>query len=227
MTDDSTKTKGAKEKAKKKEASPSKAKGKIKEDLGPVEAAFPRVLNHYKNAVVPHMMKNFGYKSSMQVPRIEKVVLNCGLGRATQNIKVIDQAVKDLAAISGQKPVSCKSKKAISNFKLRAGLPIGVMVTLRGHRMYEFLDRLMSLAFPRIKDFRGISDKGFDGRGNYTLGLKDHLVFPEVEFDTAEAAVGMNITVVTTATTDDEGRALLTQFGFPFRKRPQAQQKAA
>lgn len=190
-----------------------------------VEAVFPRQWSIYKDQIVPKLTTEFNYKSSMRVPKLEKVVINCGLGRATQNIKIIDQAMKDIAAIAGQKPVSTKSKKAISNFKLRAGLPIGVTVTLRGKRMYEFLDRLLSLALPRIKDFRGISDRGFDGRGNYTLGLKEHLVFPEVQFDTADATFGMNITFVTTAETDDEGRALLTHFGFPFRKRQQ--QKAA
>ncbi len=222
-------TKETKEKPKKKEGSSSKAttKAKAKEPMEPAEAVFPRLWTAYKETVVPQMVKTFGYASAMQVPQIRKIVLNCGLGKSTQNIKIIDQAVKDLAAIAGQKPVTCKSKKAISNFKLRAGLPIGVMVTLRGQRMYEFLDRLLSLALPRIKDFRGISDKGFDGRGNYTLGLKDHLVFPEVEFDTADLAIGMNITVVTNAKTDDEGRSLLSLLGFPFRKKPQTQQKAA
>jgi len=172
------------------------------------------------------MMKEFGYKNIMQVPRITKIVLNAGLGRATQNIKIIDQAMKDLAAITGQKPVPKKSKIAISNFKLRAGLPIGVMVTLRGAVMYEFLDRLINLALPRIRDFRGVSDRGFDGRGNFTMGLKDQLLFPEIEFDSVENSFGMNISIVTTATTDKEGMALLNMFGFPFRKR-QATQKAA
>ncbi len=202
-----------------------KAKAAKPESSEPVDAVQPRQWEIYRNAIVPKLVGEFKYKSPMRVPRLEKIVINCGLGRATQNIKIIDQAMKDIAAIAGQKPVSTKSKKAISNFKLRAGLPIGVTVTLRGRRMYEFLDRLLSLALPRIKDFRGISDRGFDGRGNYTLGLKEHLVFPEVLFDTADATFGMNISFVTTAETDDEGRALLVHFGFPFRKRQQ--QKAA
>ncbi len=197
------------------------------EDIAPATLEAPRFREKYKKEIAPAMMKEFGYKNVMEVPRLVKVVINAGLGRATQNIKIIDQALKDIAAISGQKSVSCKSKVAISNFKLRAGLPIGVMVTLRGAQMYEFLDRLISLALPRIRDFRGISDRAFDGRGNYNLGLKDHLVFPEIEFDSVENSFGMNITVVTTAKTDKEGFALLTQFGFPFRKRPQQGQKAA
>lgn len=194
---------------------------------GPVEAVTPRLWTMYREQVVPKLKAEFKFKNVMQVPRLNKIVVNAGLGRATQNIKVIEMATKDLTAITGQKPVSCRSKKAISNFKLRGGLPIGVMVTLRGRRMYEFLDRLLSLALPRIKDFRGISDKGFDGRGNYTLGLKDQLVFPEVSYDTADATFGMNITFVTSAQTDKEGLALLTHFGFPFRKRTSTQQKAA
>lgn len=207
-------------------ASSKKGSSKGEVDQTPIEAVSPRLLEDYKNRIAGNLQTEFKFKTTMQVPRLKKIVVNCGLGKATQNIKIIDQAMKDIAAITGQKPVAPKSKKAISNFKLRAGLPIGVMVTLRGRRMYEFLDRLLSLAFPRIKDFRGVSDKGFDGQGNYTLGLKEHLVFPEVEFDTAESTFGMNITFVTSAKTDSEGRALLTQFGFPFRKK-NTQQKAA
>lgn len=204
-------------------AKPSKAKSESHE---PVDAVPPRLIEKYKTVVVPALMNQFKYKNVMQVPRMKKVVLNCGLGKSTQNIKIIDQALKDVAALAGQKPVATKSKIAIAAFKLRAGLPIGVTVTLRGARMYEFLDRLMSLALPRIRDFRGISDKGFDGRGNFTLGLKDQLVFPEVKYDSVDASFGMNITVVTSATTDAEGHALLTHFGFPFRKRQPAQKAA-
>lgn len=191
----------------------------------PKEAVSPRLKEKYRNEVQKALMAELNIKNIMRVPRIEKVVINAGLGRSTQNIKVIEQAMKDIAALAGQKPVPTKSRAAISNFKLRKGLPIGVMVTLRGDRMWEFLDRLISLALPRIRDFRGISDRGFDGRGNYTLGMKDHLVFPEVVYDTLDSSFGFNITVVTTAKTDEEGRALLNLLGFPFRKRPA--QKAA
>lgn len=225
------KTDKAKDDKKKKPAtSEKKAKSTQKaaeEDTRPVDPVPPRLRDKYKNEIIPALMKEFNYKTLMQVPKITKIVVNAGLGKATQNIKIIDQALKDIAAITGQKPVATKSKIAISNFKLRAGLPIGVMVTLRGAQMYEFLDRLLSLALPRIRDFRGISDRGYDGRGNYTLGLKDQLVFPEVEYESAEGTFGMNISFVTTAKTDDEGRALLNKFGFPFRKRTQPQQKAA
>ncbi|MBN8554061.1 MAG: 50S ribosomal protein L5 [Deltaproteobacteria bacterium] len=216
----------AAENAKAKAAGEKKSKADRDSDKPTVEAVYPRLRTFYKEKVAPELMKELGFKSVMQVPRITKIVINCGLGRSTQNIKVIDQALKDVAAIAGQKPVATKSKVAISNFKLRAGLPIGVMVTLRGNQMYEFLDRLLSLALPRIRDFRGISDKGFDGAGNYTLGLKDQLVFPEVQYDTLDASFGMNITFVTTAKNDKEGRALLDKYSFPFRKR-QTTQKAA
>lgn len=197
------------------------------ETIAPAELEAPRMRDKYRAEVVPALMKEFGFANVMQVPRITKIVLNAGLGRATQNIKIIDQAVKDIAAVTGQKPVAKKSKIAISNFKLRAGLPIGVMVTLRGAVMYEFLDRLINLALPRIRDFRGISDRGFDGHGNFTMGLKDQLVFPEVEYDSLDGSFGMNISIVTTAKNDKEGLALLTNFGFPFRKRTQQQQKVA
>lgn len=193
---------------------------------GPSEGVAPRLREKYRKEIVQKLMDEFKFKNPMQVPYLEKIVINAGLGKSTQNIKIIDQALKDIGAITGQKAVSCKSKKAISNFKLRAGLPIGVMVTLRGDRMYEFLDRLLSVALPRIRDFRGVSDRGFDGRGNYNMGLKDQLIFPEVQYDSAENTFGMNISFITSAQTDDVGRALLNYFGFPFRKRPQ-QQKAA
>ncbi len=225
---------GKKKKTDKKDSAGSSVRTKATrtkgaENLAPAELVTPRLYTRYTKEVVPALMKQFNYKSVMQVPRITKIVLNAGLGRATQNIKIVDQAMKDMAAISGQKPVQCKSKIAISNFKLRAGLPIGVRVTLRGARMYEFIDRLVNLALPRIRDFRGIPDRGFDSRGNFTMGLKDQLVFPELEFDSVENTFGMNITFVTTAKTDQEGLALMQAFNFPFRKRPQgtSQQKAA
>jgi len=199
------------------------------EDIAPAEREAPRLREKYRKEIAPALMKEFNYSNIMEVPRFSKVVINAGLGRATQNIKIIDQAMKDIAAISGQKPTARKSKVAISNFKLRAGLPIGVAVTLRGAMMYEFIDRLINLALPRIRDFRGISDRAFDGRGNYNLGLKEQLVFPEIEFDSVENAFGMNVTICTTAKTDKEGLALLAQCGMPFRKRPQqtGQQKVA
>ena len=162
-------------------------------------------------------LKRFGYKSPMQVPRLERIVVNMGLGAAVGNPKIIDSAVVELSAITGQKPVVTRSKKAIANFKLREGLPIGVKVTLRRERMWEFLDRLVNLALPRVRDFRGTSPKAFDGSGNYTLGLKEQVVFPEIEFDKVDAIKGMNITFVTTAATNEEAKELLVQLGMPFR----------
>ena len=178
----------------------------------------PRLLDKYKKEIVPALMKDFGYGNVMQVPRITKVSVNMGLGEAVQNPKIIDGCLEELAALTGQKPVITRSKKAIAGFKLRAGLPIGIHVTLRKDRAFEVLDRLMSLALPRVRDFRGISAKGFDGRGNFTLGLKEQIIFPEINYDKVQKVKGMNITVVTTATTDDEARKLLTYLGLPFRK---------
>ena len=217
------------EKSKKKtSAGASKGKSAPKDTGAPVEGVYPRLRKKYEDEIIKKLKDEFNYKSSMQVPRLQKIVINAGLGKAAVlNIKVIDQAMRDLATLSGQKAVSCKSKKAISNFKLRAGLPIGVMVTLRGNRMYEFLDRLVYLALPRIRDFRGINDRGFDGRGNYTLGLKDQHVFPEVPYDTGDATFGLNISFSTTAKTDKEGLALLTHFGMPWRKRSTPAKQAA
>lgn len=177
----------------------------------------PRLRARYKKEVMAALMKRFGYKSSMQVPRLERIVINMGLGAAVGNPKIIDSAVVELSAITGQKPVVTRSKKAIANFKLRQGLPIGVKVTLRRERMWEFLDRLVNLALPRVRDFRGTSPKAFDGAGNYTLGLKEQVVFPEIEFDKVDAIKGMNITFVTTAETNEEAKELLTQLGMPFR----------
>jgi large subunit ribosomal protein L5 len=175
-----------------------------------------RLKNKYREDVVPAMMKEFGYKNTMQVPRLKKITLNIGLGEATQNIKVLDTAVAELAAIAGQRPVVTRAKKAIANFKLREGVPIGCMVTLRRDRMYEFLDRLIHAALPRVRDFKGISDRSFDGRGNYSLGLREQIIFPEIQVDKVEKVHGMTVTVATTAKTDQEGRTLLRLLGMPF-----------
>jgi len=177
----------------------------------------PRLRTRYKKEVMAALVKRFGYKSTMQVPRLERIVINMGLGAAVGNPKIIDSAVTELSAITGQKPVVTRSKKAIANFKLRQGLPIGVKVTLRRERMWEFLDRLVNLALPRVRDFRGTSPKAFDGAGNYTLGLKEQVVFPEIEFDKVDAIKGMNITFVTTAETNEEAKELLSHLGMPFR----------
>ena len=175
-----------------------------------------RLKTKYQSDVVPAMMKEFGYKNAMQVPRLDKITVNVGLGEATQNIKVIDTAVTEITAITGQKPVVTRSKKAIANFKLRENVPIGCMVTLRRERMYEFLDRLVHVALPRVRDFKGISERSFDGRGNYSLGLREQVMFPEIQADRVEKARGMTITIATTAKSDQEGRALLRFMGMPF-----------
>ncbi len=178
----------------------------------------PRLKQRYREVVVPALMKEFGITNPMAVPKLEKIVINMGLGEATQNPKVLDVAVEELAAITGQRPVITRARKSIAAFKLRKGMPIGAMVTLRGDRMYEFLDRLINIALPRVRDFRGVSPKSFDGRGNYTLGLRDQLVFPEVDFNKVDKIRGMNICIVTTAETDEEARALLAHLGMPFRQ---------
>jgi large subunit ribosomal protein L5 len=177
-----------------------------------------RLREHYAKNVVPALNKEFGYKNQMAVPKIEKVALNIGLGEATGNSKLMDGAVNELAAIAGQRPVITKAKKSIAAFKLREGMSIGCMVTLRGDRMYEFLDRLMNVALPRVRDFRGVSPKSFDGRGNYTLGLRDQLIFPEIDYNKVEKVKGMNVSITTTAKTDAEGLALLRHMGMPFRQ---------
>ena len=177
-----------------------------------------RLKEKYKKEVIPALQKEFQYKSPMQVPKVQKIVINMTAGDATQNAKVINIVVDELTAISGQKPMIAKAKKAISNFKLRAGMPIGCYVTLRNERMWAFLDRLTAVALPRVRDFKGVSPKGFDGRGNYNMGLKEQIVFPEINYDKVETIRGMNITVCTNAKTDAEGRSLLTALGFPFRK---------
>ena len=178
----------------------------------------PTLKDKYKKEVAPALMSKFGYKSVMQIPRLEKVIVNVGVGEAKENAKVLEAVVADVAAITGQKPVITKAKKSIANFKLREGMPIGVKVTLRQDRMWEFVDRLFNIALPRVRDFRGINPDGFDGRGNYSLGVKEQLIFPEIEYDKIDKIRGMNIAFVTTAKTDEEGRELLTQLGAPFAK---------
>jgi large subunit ribosomal protein L5 len=176
-----------------------------------------RLNDLYKEECVPAMMQEFSYKSSMQVPRVKKVIVNMGLGEATQNIKILDSASAELAAIAGQKPVITRARKSIAAFKLREGMPIGCMVTLRRDKMFEFLDRLLNVALPRVRDFRGVSDKAFDGRGNYTLGIKEQIIFPEIDYDKIDKIKGMNITIVTSASTDVEAKFLLRRLGMPFR----------
>ena len=176
-----------------------------------------RLFDFYKETVVQELTQKFGYKSNMEVPRITKITLNMGVGEAVADKKVLEHAVGDMTKIAGQKPVVTKSRKSIAGFKIRDGYPIGCMVTLRGPRMFEFLDRLVSVALPRVRDFRGISGKGFDGRGNYNMGVKEQIIFPEIEYDKIDALRGMNISVTTTAKTDDEARALLGAFKFPFK----------
>ena len=177
-----------------------------------------RLKEKYLKVIAPALTKEFGYTNAMSIPKLEKIVVNVGLGEAIQNSKAVDVAVGDLTTIVGQKPVVTKAKKSIAAFKLREGMSIGVMVTLRGDRMYEFLDRFVSLALPRVRDFRGVSPKAFDGRGNYTVGLKDQLIFPEIDFGKVDKARGMNVCIVTTAKTDEEARSLLRHLGMPFRQ---------
>jgi large subunit ribosomal protein L5 len=180
-------------------------------------APVPRLQIHYRDAVVKQLMEQFGYKTSMQVPRIEKIVLNMGVGEAVADKKIMDNAVADMTKITGQKPLVTAARKSIAVFKVREGYPVGCKVTLRGRRMYEFLDRLVSIAMPRIRDFRGISARAFDGRGNYNMGVKEQIIFPEIEYDKIDAIRGMNITITTTARSDNEAKALLAAFRFPFR----------
>ena len=177
-----------------------------------------RLYETYKNEIVDAMTKKFGYKNVMQVPKLAKIVVNMGIGEAKENSKVLDAAVAELETITGQKAVTTKAKNSIANFKLREGMPIGCKVTLRGDKMYEFLDRLVNLALPRVRDFRGVNPNAFDGRGNYALGIKEQLIFPEIEYDKVYKVRGMDVIVVTTAETDEEARELLTQFGMPFKK---------
>lgn len=177
-----------------------------------------RLEQRYKETVIPALMEKFGYKNIMQVPRIEKVVVNIGVGDAIQNSKALEDAVKELEQITGQKAVVTKAKKSIANFKLRAGMPIGCKVTLRSVKMYDFLDKLMNISLPRVRDFRGVSDTSFDGRGNYTLGVKEQLIFPEIDYDKVTRVRGMDVVIVTTAETNEEAKALLSEMGMPFKK---------
>ena len=208
--------KGADKKAAKAAVAPV-AKGAEKASAPPALKGTPRLMEFYRDECVPQMMQEFRYKSSMQVPRLKKVVVNIGLGEAIQNIKLLESASVELTAVTGQKPVVTRAKKSIAAFKLREGMPIGCMVTLRRSRMYYFLDKLMNVVLPRVRDFRGVSEKAFDGRGNYTLGIKEQIIFPEIEYDKIDKVRGMNITITTTAKTDEEGHELLKLMGMPFR----------
>ncbi len=210
----------AKPKAEAKAKAPAEAKAKEKavQEEAPAEKVTPRLWEFYRTECVPRMMQEFRYQSPMQVPRLLKVVINLGLGEAIQNIKLLDSAQAELSAIAGQKPVVTKAKKSIAAFKLREGMPIGCMVTLRRDRMYFFLDKLVNVVLPRVRDFRGVSEKAFDGRGNYTLGIKEQIIFPEIDYDKIDKVKGMNITIVTNARTDEEGKFLLKLLGMPFRR---------
>ena len=201
----------------KKEAQPKKEAAPAKPAAPEVPAPPARLATHYRDKVVPDLMQKHGYKTIMQVPRIKKITINMGVGETTSDKKVLDAALADMTKIAGQKPVVTKSRKSIANFKIRANFPVGCMVTLRGARMYEFLDRLVNVAMPRIRDFRGVSNRAFDGRGNYSLGLKEQIIFPEIEYDKIDALRGMNIAITTTAKSDNEARALLAAFRFPFK----------
>ena len=202
-------------KPKKEAVKPAAAAAKAEAPQVPAPPA--RLALYYREKVVPELTQKFGYKTVMQVPRIKKITLNMGVGETTTDKKVLDNAVADMSRIAGQKPVVTKSRKSIANFKIRANFPVGCMVTLRGARMYEFLDRLVNIAMPRIRDFRGVSNRAFDGRGNYSLGFKEQIIFPEIEYDKIDALRGMNIAITTTAKSDDEARALLAAFRFPFK----------
>ena len=205
----------AKDKKGQKEAPAQEQKGPDQQRHSAKER--PRLRSRFEKEVAPALLKELELKNVMAVPRLHKIIVNMGVGEATQNAKILDPAVAELGQITGQKPVVTKAKKSIAAFKVREGMPIGVMVTLRGDRMYEFLDRLVSVAIPRIRDFRGVSTKSFDGRGNYTLGLRDQLIFPEIDYAKVDKLKGMNVTIVTTAKNDNEARALLRSFGMPFR----------
>ncbi len=205
-------TKGKAE-AKPKGETKAKAEAKPAAPLAP-----PRLRDYYREECVPRMMQEFRYRSPMQVPRLEKIVINMGLGEAIQNIKLLESASQELGAIAGQKPVVTRARRSIAAFKLREGMPIGCMVTLRRGRMWEFFDKLVNVVLPRVRDFRGVSDKAFDGRGNYTLGIKEQIIFPEIDYDKIDKVKGMNICIVTSAPTDEEGKYLLNLLGLPFRK---------
>ena len=206
-------------KNKKQKNAADSGKSKKAVEHGDDPAGTPRLLERYKGQIIDQMMKRFSYKSVMQVPKLEKISVNIGVGEATQDAKLLELAQNDMEIITGQKAVVTKAKKSISNFKLREGMPIGVRVTLRNARMYEFLDRFISTAVPRIRDFRGLNDKSFDGRGNYSVGVKEQIIFPEIDVDKISRIFGMDITIVTSAQTDEEAKALLEEFGMPFRKK--------
>ncbi len=176
-----------------------------------------KLRDKYINEIAPQLQKQYNYKNPMQIPKLEKIVLNMGLGEAIHNIKVLDRAVEELSLIAGQKPVITRARKSIASFKLREGMPIGCMVTLRANRMYDFFEKLVNIALPRVRDFRGVTDRSFDGRGNYTLGIKEQIIFPEIDYDKIDKIKGLNITIVTTAKTDEEGKSLLRLLGMPFR----------
>jgi len=196
----------------------AKASGEAKEKAARIPVPTPRLKQKYKDVVMPALMKEFNYKNPMQAPKLVKVVLNVGLGEAISNAKALDSAADELGRITGQRPVITRARKSIATFKLREGMPIGCMVTLRRERMYEFLDRFISAALPRIRDFKGVSSKSFDGRGNYSVGIKEQVIFPEIEIDKVDSVHGLDIIIVTTAKTDEEGRALLGHLGMPYRK---------
>ena len=206
----------------KKQAAPKKEAAAPRPAAPEVPAPPARLAIYYREKVVPELTQKFGYKSVMQVPRLKKITVNMGVGETTTDKKVLDNAVADMTKIAGQKPVVTKSRKSIANFKVRANFPVGCMVTLRGARMYEFLDRLVNIAIPRIRDFRGVSNRAFDGRGNYSLGVKEQIIFPEIDYDKIDTIRGMDIAINTTAKTDDEARALLAAFRFPFRQEVKA-----
>jgi len=206
------------EKKPKKEAQAPKKEAAPKSDQPEMPAPPARLASFYKDKVVPDLMQKFGYKTVMQVPRLRKITINMGVGETTSDKKVLDHAVADMQKIAGQKPVVTLARRSIANFKVRAGFPVGCMVTLRGARMYEFLDRLVNIAMPRIRDFRGVSNRAFDGRGNYSLGLKEQIIFPEIEYDKIDAIRGLDIAITTTAKSNDEAKALLAAFRFPFRQ---------
>ena len=201
----------------KKEAPRKEAAPAPKSAAPEIPAPPARLALYYREKVVPDLMQKFGYKTVMQVPRLRKITVNMGVGETTTDKKILDNAVADMTKIAGQKPVVTKTRKSIANFKVRAGFPVGCMVTLRGARMYEFFDRLVNVAMPRIRDFRGVSNRAFDGRGNYSLGVREQIIFPEIEYDKIDALRGMNIAITTTAKTDDEAKALLAAFRFPFK----------
>jgi large subunit ribosomal protein L5 len=198
-----------------KQAKQPKADKPVEKEAAPTQP--PRLKVHYEQNVVPALMKQFNYKTKMQVPRVTKITLNMGVGEAVADKKILENAVGDLQKLAGQKPVITKSRKSVAGFKIRDGYPIGTMVTLRSRRMYEFLDRLVTIALPRVRDFRGVSGRSFDGRGNYNMGVKEQIIFPEIEYDKIDAIRGMNISITTTAKSDEEARALLAAFKFPFR----------